>query len=69
MSEMVERVAKAIYESYGLKRPWDKARLVGWEASTLIAARAAIKAMMQPTPASPSNFAMSFRLNDARLKK
>lgn len=50
MSEMVERVAKAIYESHRFVRPWDHPNTVKlWHRSCRASARAAIEAMREPT--------------------
>jgi len=50
MSEMVERVAKAIYESHRFVRPWDHPNTVKlWHRSCRASARAAIEAMRSPT--------------------
>lgn len=60
MTEMVERVARAIYESYDFVKPWDHPDTVRiHHRHTKAAARAAIEAMREPT------YAMCFADTDA----
>lgn len=55
MSEMVERVARAIYETWARNRsvtePWDEVRRLGHSIAeeAMSEARAAIEAMREPT--------------------
>jgi len=50
MSEMIERVARAIYESHKFVRPWDHPQTVRmWHRSCRASASAAIEAMREPT--------------------
>lgn len=60
--DMVERVAKALYEVHGFVRPWEHPKTQAlWRSSKMNEARAAIEAMRAPAVILPQPLPRSLK--------